>query len=134
MQNKQKVMIVDDDDIDVEAICRLIKKNDIAVDVEIACDGYEAIGKLKGLYGYIKIPTPNILFLDINMPRVSGLEVLKFIREDPELENLRIYILSTSELPEEMRQVKQFNVSDHFTKPICKQLFLKLFSPTPSAE
>ena len=90
-------LVVDDDEIDVELLHRAFAKLKIANPVVRASDGIEALEILRGTGGKAKLKPPYIILLDINMPRMSGLEFLEELRQDEELRLSVVFILTTSD-------------------------------------
>lgn len=91
-----KFLLVDDDEIDVMAIKRAFSKLRLANEVVVANDGVEALDVLRGENGKTKLEPPYLILLDLNMPRMNGLEFLEVIRADPELKHALVFVLTTS--------------------------------------
>lgn len=80
------ILLVDDDSVDVMNVQRAFKKNNITNPLFVAYNGVEALDLLRGTNGAQKPdPLPRIIMLDINMPKMGGLEFLKHLRADPAL-------------------------------------------------
>lgn len=94
--NEVKFLLVDDDEIDVMSIKRAFAKLRIANEMVVAGDGVEALEILRGENGQQKIEPPYLILLDLNMPRMNGLEFLEVVRGDPDLKNALIFVLTTS--------------------------------------
>ena len=83
-------------------------------------DGEQAIEYLSGLGPYVdrtQHPLPDLVLLDINMPRVSGLEVLEWIRQKSRFKSLPVVILTSSSRPEDREKARQLDVDDYLLKP-----------------
>ncbi len=91
------VLLVEDDDVDIEVIQRGFKKQRIANPVVVARDGVEALDVLRGENGRAPLERPFIILLDLNMPRMSGLEFLEVLRDDPNLTDSVVFVLTTSD-------------------------------------
>jgi CheY-like chemotaxis protein len=89
-------LIVDDDDVDRKGLMRAMKQLRIANPVVEARDGIEALALLRGQDGAGRVDPPYIVLLDLNMPRMNGLEFLDAVRADPELKPAVIFVLTTS--------------------------------------
>ena len=87
------VLLVDDDDVDVMALQRMFKKQKIANPVRVASDGREALDILRGDNGAKQIAWPYLILLDLNMPRMNGIELLDEIRSDPTLASSLVFVL-----------------------------------------
>jgi len=84
------ILVVDDDEIDVKALLRAFKKLKIANPVTVARDGIEGWEALQ------ELPRPYLIILDINMPRLNGIELLKKIRASKKLHDSIVFVLTTS--------------------------------------
>ncbi len=90
------ILLVEDDQIDAKAFMRAIEKHHISNPVTRAKDGVEAWEILKGMHGDTPLPRPYIIVLDINMPRMSGIDLLRKLRGDAELRDSIVFVLTTS--------------------------------------
>src|SRR5690606_24646767 len=91
--NEVTVLLVDDDDVDVEAVRRAFRKAKIANPVEVARDGLEALKMLRGGSPGRAVSKPYIIILDLNMPRMDGIEFLNELRTDPEHHDAVVFVL-----------------------------------------
>lgn len=100
MTNNQPVILVADDDPDFNYLMQyVIKKSDIAAKARFVSDGQAALDYLQGLAGFADrelFPLPDMAVLDMKMPFVPGLEVLKWIRQQPEFSGMPVMIISAS--------------------------------------
>ena len=91
------ILLVEDDSVDVMNVQRAFAKNNITNPLHIAFNGVEALSLLRGTNGKPKLTTnPRIILLDINMPKMNGLEFLRELRNDPELKSISVFIMTTS--------------------------------------
>lgn len=95
------ILVVDDDEDDAELVVRALRRCGILGDIARAYDGVEALEAIFGTAdeadGTVELCLPGIVFLDVNMPRCSGLEVLRRIRGDPRTHELPVVILTHSD-------------------------------------
>ncbi len=121
------VLHLEDDKVDTMVIERIIKRNLDYVVLHHAKDGEEAFNMLRGDNGYEKIPRPNIILLDLNMPRMTGHEFLAALRADPEFKPISVFVLTTSDDDHDRRTAFGFNVAGYLLKPISVEQFEHLF-------
>lgn len=115
----QHILIIEDDDVDIENIKRCFLKSHINNPVHIANDGYEALCMLQGQDGYNKLnPVPAIILMDINTPRMTGLELLKTLRNEQEFKKINVFVLTTSDSEKDISQAYDLNVAGYFLKPM----------------
>lgn len=118
-----QVLIAEDNDIDAERVSRCVKREGLPNPLIRALDGQEALEVLRGQDPRGPLDQPLVVLLDLNMPRMNGLEFLAALREDPELANTRVVVLTTSELPSDRAEAERLNADGYLTKPItCDQL------------
>lgn len=118
-------LIVDDDEISVIAVRRAIKKLKIINPVRTAKDGQHALDILRGDSRQEKCARPFLVLLDINMPRMDGFEFLETIRKDPDLKHAVVFILSTSDTPQDVTAAYQKNVAGYIVKDDLGDSFLR---------
>ena len=114
--NAVSLMLVEDDEVDIAAIRRALAVLKIANPLHIAHDGLEALDILRGQNGQEKLPKPYIIVLDLNMPRMDGLEFLEEIRNDPDLEDSVIFIMTTSRDEADKRAAYSQHVAGYIVK------------------
>lgn len=131
MRDVVNILVVEDDDVDVESLRRLFAKNGIKNPVYHAANGYEALDIMRGddLQGGVsaqRLAKPFIVLLDINMPLMNGLELLKALRADENLKDTVVFILTTSPRSEDKDMTYQMNVAGYFLKKDIHQLITLL--------
>jgi CheY-like chemotaxis protein len=114
------ILLVDDDEVDVMTVKRAFAKANIANKVFVATDGIEALEKLRS----DGIPTQRrLVLLDLNMPRMNGIEFLREIRQDPALQALTVVVLTTSNEDRDRVEAYQLNVAGYLLKPVTFHSF-----------
>jgi CheY-like chemotaxis protein len=126
MHNYQavNVLLVEDDLVDIMTIQRGFASLKIANPIITAKDGIEALDILKGRNGKERLSKPYIIFLDLNMPRMNGVEFLKVLREDPELKASVVFVLTTSGLDEDRVKAYDANVAGYIIKSEAGKNFM----------
>ena len=114
------VLLVDDSENDALLMRTVFSRAGFVQPLRFARDGDDAIAYLRGdgLYGNRRqFPLPTIVLLDLNMPRKNGFEVLTWIREQPALRRLRVYIMSASNRAEDIQRVYDLGANSYLVKP-----------------
>lgn len=110
------VLLVEDDEIDVEVVKRKFKRHEIKNQLYHAICGVDALELLRGENQRTKLPKPFIIFIDMNMPKMGGLEFLKELRNDPELKDSVAFFLTTAANDSEVAAAYALNASGYFLK------------------
>ncbi|MCP4288360.1 MAG: response regulator [Gammaproteobacteria bacterium] len=111
------ILLIEDDRVDVMTVQRAFKKNQVNNPLYVARTGVDALSMLKG-NGQQKIdPQPGLILLDLNLPRMSGIEFLEKIHNDPELQSIRIIVLTSSNEPRDRDAAFKYDVDDYIVKP-----------------
>ncbi|QNN23419.1 response regulator [Planctomycetales bacterium ZRK34] len=121
------ILIVDDDEVDVLAVRRAFTKMKIANPIHVAPDGLEALRKLRG-EGCEPMPRPYLIMLDLNMPRMSGIEFLDALRADPEHGHAVVFVLTSSRDEYQKIQAYDHHVAGYVVKSHMSDDFCKLAS------
>jgi CheY-like chemotaxis protein len=118
------ILLVEDDMVDVMNIQRSFKKNNVQNPLFIAQNGIEALDLLRGNNGKIKInPAPSIIMLDINMPKMNGIEFLQALRSDHTLKPISVFIMTTSNDESDRLNAYNLNVAGYISKPVSYESF-----------
>lgn len=115
MSTTAPIFLVEDDEVDTEAVRRALKKADIGNPFISASDGVEALEILMGNHS-IKIEQPCIMLLDINMPRMNGLQLLEELRKDASLKRNVVFMLTTSALEDDKRAAYESQAAGYVLK------------------
>ena len=119
------ILLVEDDRVDIMTVKRAIQRNSISNPVHVARTGVEALGMLRG-DGVPKIePRPSLILLDLNLPKMGGIEFLKELRADSDLKDLPVIVLTSSNEPRDRAAAFEYDVEDYFVKPHSFDEFTK---------
>lgn len=123
------ILLAEDDENDIELFRRALTKAEIHNPVQIVRDGEEAIAYLKGEGKFsdrVTYPLPALMLLDLNMPRVDGFQVLDWIRRQPELNALRVVVLTVSRDIYDVTRAYRFGANSFLVKSLDSQTFAQL--------
>jgi len=116
---------VEDDDLCIMGLVRAFKKAKIANPVSFAHDGIDALEMLRGTNGRARFPRPFLILLDLNMPRMDGIEFLKELRKDEELKKSIVFIMTTSDADEDKVKAYNLGVAGYILKSNPANAFLE---------
>lgn len=119
-----KVMIIEDNDADIDLIKYAFKKNDYRSELIVIKDGEEALDYLLNQCKLDEDKKPDLIILDINIPRVNGLEVLKRVKKDEEMSVIPVTILSTSCSDADVVKAYKDHVNAYLVKPTDIEEFI----------
>jgi DNA-binding response OmpR family regulator len=120
------LLLVEDDDGDAKAVRRAFQKAKIANPILRAIDGMEALEMMKGANGKAKPPHPVVLLVDMNMPRMNGIEFVRALRADDDLRRSIVFMLTTSSNEMDKIAAYDLNVAGYIVKATAGQDFLNL--------
>ncbi len=112
------ILLVEDDELDIMHLKRTLDKMQLVYKLEIAKNGEEAIKALRGGANQEPHRLPHIVLIDINMPRMNGLEFLQVIRNTEEWKHLNCFIITTSEEGIDKKEAQRLGVSGYIVKPL----------------
>lgn len=122
------ILLVEDDEVDVMTVQRAFKKGNITNPLYIAGNGIEALKMLRGEPGQAStVPADRrIILLDLNMPKMNGLEFLQELRADLTIRHIPVVVLTTSNEEQDRVQAYNLNVAGYILKPITFGNFVEL--------
>ena len=117
--SKINILLVEDDEVDIMNVKRAFKKNEITNNLFVANNGLEALDLLRGSNGAEQVvPIPQIVLLDINMPKMNGKEFLREIRQDETLRSISVFVMTTSDEDNDKIEAFNLNVAGYIIKPL----------------
>lgn len=119
------ILLVEDDEVDVMNVRRAFQKNHITNPLFVAANGVEALEHLRGG----EIPRDRrLVLLDLNMPRMNGIEFLRELRRDPDLHYTPVVVLTTSNDERDRIEAYDLNVAGYLLKPVTFANFCELMA------
>jgi chemotaxis family two-component system response regulator Rcp1 len=111
------VLLVEDDPGDVLIAREALAAGRLSTDLHVVTDGVEAMSYLRRVDDYADAPRPDLILLDLNLPRKSGHEVLAEVKQDPALRRIPVVVLTTSQAQEDVAKSYDLHASVHVSKP-----------------
>ncbi|MBM0743095.1 response regulator [Phormidium sp. CLA17] len=124
------VLLVEDDEVDVMNVRRAFKKSNISNPLYIATNGIEALAMLRRSSNQCDaIPAyRRLILLDLNMPKMGGIEFLNALRADPVLKKTPVVVLTTSNRDQDRAEAYHFNIAGYLVKPVTFNAFTELMA------
>jgi two-component system, response regulator len=126
--NEVEILLVEDSPTDAELTLRILKKNHLANQVVHVKDGEEALDFLFGRGAYINRSVdekPRVILLDLKLPKIDGLEVLKTIKSDPRTRTIPVVVLTSSKVESDMVASYAMGVNSYIVKPVDFDRFVE---------
>ncbi|HEX8949105.1 MAG TPA: response regulator [Dissulfurispiraceae bacterium] len=126
-KNSVEILLVEDNPDDVELTLHALEKNNIANPIKIVRDGQEALDYLfhKGEYAGADHNLPNLILLDLKLPKVDGIEVLRAIKGDRKLKPIPVVVLTSSKEDRDIVQSYEIGVNSYIRKPVDFDQFVQ---------
>jgi len=118
-----EVLLVEDSPGDVRLTQEAFREANKAIHLHVASDGVEAMAFLKREGVYARAPRPELILLDLNLPKMDGREVLAHIKENPDLKTIPTVILTTSEAEADIVKSYQLQANCYLSKPVQLDAF-----------
>ena len=121
-----QILMVEDNPDDIELTVEALKDAKVGNNLTVVKDGVEAISYLRCAGKYERAVRPDLILLDLNMPKKDGREVLKEIKGDPALKRIPVVILTTSQAEEDILNTYDLHANCYISKPVDFNQFLKV--------
>jgi two-component system response regulator len=121
-----EILLVEDNPGDIELTRIALEDNKMSVNLNVAEDGVEALKFLKKQDQYQGAPHPDLILLDLNLPKKDGREVLAEMKADPVLKRIPVVILTTSQAEEDVLKAYNLSANCYITKPVDLDRFVKI--------
>jgi len=128
-----QILIVEDNPYDAELTLRALRKHNLVNEVYVAEDGQEALDFVfcEGKFASRNISSPlKVIFLDLKLPKISGLEVLKRIKSNPKTKKLPVVIVSSSKEDPDIKAAYELGTNGYVVKPVDFSDFIKVMQNT----
>jgi chemotaxis family two-component system response regulator Rcp1 len=120
------ILLVEDNEGDVRLTREAFKEGKVGNMLMVAPDGIEAMALLRQQGVHHGAPRPDLILLDLNIPRMDGRQVLAEIKTDPSLKRIPVVVLTTSKAEEDILRTYDLNANCYITKPVDFDKFLKV--------
>lgn len=124
MSQNVEILLVEDNPGDIRLIVEVLKEGKIHNNLSVVEDGEEALAYLRREGSYRDAIVPDIILLDLNLPKINGTEVLAEIKKDPLLKYIPVIILTTSEAEQDILRAYDLHANCYITKPVNLEQFL----------
>jgi CheY-like chemotaxis protein len=121
-----EVLLVEDDPGDVLMTREALEVHKVTNQLHVVHDGADAMSFLRREGDYESAPRPDLVLLDLNLPRIDGREVLQAIKSDPALANIPVVVLTTSEAEEDVLRSYSLHANAYVTKPVDFERFIEV--------
>jgi len=121
-----EILLVEDNPGDVRLTQEALKDNKVHNHLHVVGDGVEALAFLRGEGRYAGSPRPDLILLDLNLPRKDGREVLAEIKADTELRRIPVVVLTTSKAEEDILRAYDLSANCYITKPVDFDQFIRV--------
>jgi CheY-like chemotaxis protein len=121
-----EILLVEDNPGDVRLTIEALKDGKVHNNLNLVSDGVDALAFLRREGKYAEAPRPDLVLLDLNLPRKDGRQVLQEIKADSKLKRIPVVILTTSQAEEDILKAYNLNANCYITKPVDLEQFIKV--------
>lgn len=125
-----EILLVEDNPADVRLMREALKDSKVHNDLHVVGDGVEALAFLRQEGDYFEHPHPDLILLDLNLPKKSGIEVLAEVKMDEQLKRIPVVVLTTSKAEEDVIKSYNLHANCYITKPVDLEQFLNVVKMT----
>lgn len=120
------ILLIEDNEGDVVLTLEALKESKVINNIKVVRDGLEALHFLKKEGSYAQEETPDLILLDINLPKVDGKEVLSFIKNDDQLKTIPVVMLTTSTAQKDIQDAYKGFANCYISKPVDLDKFMEI--------
>ena len=124
--NEIDILLVEDNPGDARLTMEVIKENKIVNNLHHVSDGVEAMAFLRKQGQYFDVPHPDLILLDLNMPKMDGREVLENMKQDAQLKRIPVVVLTTSQAEEDVFRSYDLHANCYICKPVDLDQFIEV--------
>lgn len=121
-----ELLLVEDNPGDVRLTIEALKEGRVINNLTVVKDGEEAIAALRRQGKYVNAPRPDLILLDLNLPRKGGLEVLEEVKQDPDLKQIPVVVLTTSRAEQDVLRTYDLHANCYIVKPVDLNQFMNV--------
>lgn len=120
------ILLVEDNPLDVELTLESMKEAKVLCRMDVVGDGEEALAYLRKAGRYRDAPTPDLVLLDLNLPRKDGREVLAEVKEDPDLKVIPVVVMTSSEAEADVLKAYRLHANSYVVKPVTLERLIEV--------
>jgi chemotaxis family two-component system response regulator Rcp1 len=121
-----EILLIEDNPGDVRLMVEALKDAKVNNNLHVASNGETAMDFLRREGEYADVPVPDLVMLDLNLPKKDGREVLAEIKEDPDLKHIPVVVITTSAAEEDILKSYKLHANCYITKPVNFEQFMKV--------
>jgi CheY-like chemotaxis protein len=121
-----EILLVEDNGADVQLTREALLEGRVRNNLSVAKDGVEALAILRREPGYQAMPRPDLVLLDLNLPKVDGRQVLAEMKGDPAFRRIPVVVLTTSKAEEDILRTYDLHANSYITKPVDFDQFIQM--------
>jgi len=121
-----EILLVEDNPGDVRLTKEVLMEGKVRNNLQVVGDGVEAMAFLRREHSYAKAPRPDLILLDLNLPKKDGREVLQEIKADRQLKRIPVVVLTTSDADEDILRSYDLRANCYITKPVDLDQFIRV--------
>jgi CheY-like chemotaxis protein len=121
-----EILLVEDNGADVQLTREALLEGRVRNNLSVAKDGVEALAILRREPGYQEMPRPDLVLLDLNLPKVDGRQVLAEMKGDPAFRRIPVVVLTTSKAEEDILRTYDLHANSYITKPVDFDQFIQM--------
>ena len=124
--NTLKILLAEDNLADILLVRKALEEYQVPHDLHVVRDGEEALTFIRSMGGPGGIPCPDIVLLDVNLPKVEGAEILSEFRKHPQCAETPVIVITSSDAHRDRERMAEFGIARYFRKPSDLDEFMKL--------